>query len=81
VLGALDPPHDAEAYLCGPAGFTDDITAIGLDASRIHTEPFGPAAGLTPGIAPTPARTSHPPAGEPGNGPARRIRGAAASPS
>ena len=41
----------------------------GLDASRIHTEPFGPAPGLTPGIAATPARTPHPPAGQPGSGP------------
>ena len=40
-----------------------------VDASRIHTEPFGPAPGLTPGIAATPARTPHPPAGQPGSGP------------
>ena len=45
------------------------LAAIGLDAAHIHTEPFGPAAGLTPGIAATPARTPHPPAGEPGSGP------------
>ena len=37
--------------------------------SHIHTEPFGPAPGLTPGIASTPARAPHPPAGEPGSGP------------
>ena len=41
----------------------------GSTRSRIHTEPFGPAPGLTPGIAATPARTPHPPAGQPGNGP------------
>ena len=41
------------------------LAAIGLDASRIHTEPFGPAPGQTPGIASTPARTPHPPAGHP----------------
>ena len=29
----------------------------------------GPASGLTPGIAATPTRTPHPPAGKPGNGP------------
>jgi ferredoxin len=45
------------------------LSALGLDASRIHTEPFGPAASETPGIAPTPARAPHPPAGPPGNGP------------
>jgi 2Fe-2S iron-sulfur cluster binding domain len=42
--------------------------ALGIDAARIHTEPFGPAPGVTPGIAATPARRPHPPAGKPGNG-------------
>ncbi len=73
VLAELDPPHDAEAYLCGPVPFMGEISAglaaIGTDASRIHTEPFGPAQALTPGIAATPVRTPHPPAGQPGNGP------------
>jgi ferredoxin-NADP reductase len=73
VLAELEPPRDAEAYLCGPTPFMDEISAglaaMGIDASRIHTEPFGPAPGLTPGIAATPARTPHPPAGKPGNGP------------
>ena len=73
VLAELDPPRDAEAYLCGPTPFMDEISAglaaMGIDAARIHTEPFGPAPGLTPGIAATPARTPHPPAGQPGTGP------------
>ena len=73
LLAELEPPRDAEAYLCGPTPFMEEISAglaaMGIDASRIHTEPFGPAPGLTPGIAATPARTPHPPAGQPGNGP------------
>jgi ferredoxin-NADP reductase/MOSC domain-containing protein YiiM/ferredoxin len=73
LLAELAPPRDAEAYLCGPAPFMDEISAglaaMGIDASRIHTEPFGPAPGLTPGIAATPARAPHPPAGPPGSGP------------
>jgi ferredoxin-NADP reductase/MOSC domain-containing protein YiiM/ferredoxin len=73
LLAELEPPRDAEAYLCGPTPFMEEIgaglAAMGIDASRIHTEPFGPAPGLTPGIAATPARAPHPPAGEPGNGP------------
>ena len=73
LLAELKPPRDAEAYLCGPAPFMDEISAglaaMGIDASHIHTEPFGPAPGLTPGIAATPARTPHPPAGQPGSGP------------
>ena len=65
LLAELEPPRDAEAYLCGPAPFMDEISAglaaMGIDASRIHTEPFGPAPGLTPGIA-RDARAGAPPA-------------------
>jgi ferredoxin-NADP reductase/MOSC domain-containing protein YiiM len=73
LLAELAPPRDAEAYVCGPAAFMDEISAglaaIGVEAAHIHTEPFGPAPGLTPGIAAAPARAPHPPAGEPGGGP------------
>jgi ferredoxin-NADP reductase len=73
LLAELAPPPDAEAYLCGPTSFMEEISAglaaIGLDAPHIHTEPFGPTPGLTPGIARAPARAPHPPAGEPGDGP------------
>ncbi len=73
ALAELDPPRDAEAYVCGPAAFMEDVTAglaaLGLGAARIHTEPFGAASGLTPGIAAAPARTPHPPGGAPGDGP------------
>ena len=73
LLAELEPPRSAEAYICGPTAFMQDISAglaaIGLDAEHIHTEPFGPAPGVTPGIAATTTRTPHPPAGEPGSGP------------
>jgi ferredoxin-NADP reductase/MOSC domain-containing protein YiiM/ferredoxin len=73
AIAELQPPSDAEAYLCGPVPFMDAISAglaaLGFDAARIHTEPFGPAAGLTPGISTAPARPPHAPAGEPGTGP------------
>jgi ferredoxin-NADP reductase/MOSC domain-containing protein YiiM/ferredoxin len=73
LLAQLEPPLDAEAYICGPAAFMNDISAslvaVGIDAAHIHTEPFGPAASLTPGIAATPIRKPHPPAGGPGDGP------------
>jgi ferredoxin-NADP reductase/MOSC domain-containing protein YiiM len=72
-LAELNPPPDAQAYLCGPTAFMDELSAglaaLGFDASRIHTEPFGPAASQTPGIAATPARAPHPPTGQPANGP------------
>ena len=74
MLAQLEPPSDAEAYLCGPAAFMDEISAglaaLGFEAARIHTELFGPAPSETPGIAATPARPPHPPAGQPGKGPA-----------
>jgi ferredoxin-NADP reductase/MOSC domain-containing protein YiiM/ferredoxin len=74
VLVELAPPRDAEAYVCGPAAFMDEmragLVAVGIDGARIHTEPFGPAAGLTPGIAAGPGEAPHAPAGEPGTGPA-----------
>ncbi len=73
LLAQLQPPSDAEAYLCGPPAFMEEISAglaaLGFDASRIHTELFGPAPSATPGIAATPARPPHPPSGQPGNGP------------
>jgi ferredoxin len=73
LLAELEPPRDAETYLCGPTAFMDEISgglaALGIDAARIHTEPFGPAPGLTPGIAATPARAPHRPIAQPGSGP------------
>ena len=73
LLAELDLPRNAQAYLCGPAAFMDAISAglaaLGVSTSGIHTEPFGPAPPVTPGIAARPARSPHPPAGQPGSGP------------
>jgi ferredoxin-NADP reductase/MOSC domain-containing protein YiiM/ferredoxin len=73
LLAELDLPHDAQAYLCGPVPFMDEISAglaaLGINGAHIHTEPFGPAPGLTPGIAPPRARMPHPPPGQAGSGP------------
>jgi ferredoxin-NADP reductase/MOSC domain-containing protein YiiM len=73
LLVELEPPREAEAYICGPTRFMDEISAglaaMGVDAAHIHTEPFGPEPGLTPGIASTPARAPHLPAGPRGDGP------------
>jgi ferredoxin-NADP reductase/MOSC domain-containing protein YiiM len=74
VLVDLDLPRDADAYLCGPAGFLAEISAAlvahGTEPSRIHTEIFGAGPAQTPGIAAVDARRPHPPAGPPGDGPA-----------
>jgi ferredoxin-NADP reductase/MOSC domain-containing protein YiiM len=72
VVAGLGLPPEADAYLCGPAAFMDELsTALathGLDPARIHTELFSAAAALTPGIA-APAVTPHRPAGPRGPGP------------
>jgi ferredoxin-NADP reductase/MOSC domain-containing protein YiiM len=72
VLAALDLPRDAEAYVCGPAGFLHDtsaaLVALGLNPARIRTEIFGAQPALTPGIAAPPARPPHPPPGAAGEG-------------
>jgi ferredoxin-NADP reductase/MOSC domain-containing protein YiiM len=73
VLSELGLPRDADAYLCGPAGFMAQVSAalasLGVDGTRIHTEIFGAAPSTTPGIAPAAARPPHPPSGRPGDGP------------
>ena len=72
-LSELQLPRSAEAYICGPTGFMQDISAAlassGVEASHIHTELFGPEPSITPGIASKPARPPHAPGGSPGEGP------------
>ncbi|BBX48554.1 MOSC and FAD-binding oxidoreductase domain-containing protein [Mycobacterium cookii] len=72
-LRELGLPRDGDAYLCGPAAFMAELSAglvtYGLDPARVHTELFGAAGALTPGIAPT-SVLPHLPAGPPGPGPA-----------
>jgi ferredoxin len=73
ALLELEPPRNAQAYICGPNSFMDSISAalasIGVEPSQIHTEPFGPERASTPGIAPVPPRPPHLPAGAKGDGP------------
>jgi ferredoxin-NADP reductase len=72
VIAGLGLPPDSDAYLCGPAAFMAELSAAlathGLEPARIHTELFGAAAALTPGIAEV-AVPPHQPAGPRGNGP------------
>jgi len=73
VLDQIGVPRNADFYLCGPpsflGGFTSSLKTWGIAAARIHTEIFGPEESITPGIAPSPLRTAHPPPGNPGPGP------------
>ncbi|OIJ64121.1 MOSC and FAD-binding oxidoreductase domain-containing protein [Streptomyces mangrovisoli] len=72
-LAALGIPADADAYLCGPTAFMDDLTGLlrglGLSADHIHTEQFGALSAINPGVTSTTAVRPHPPAGAPGTGP------------
>jgi ferredoxin-NADP reductase len=73
VLAGLDLPRDADAYICGPAGFMTDAAAAlataGLGSGQIRTEIFGAGPALTPGIAAASTVPPHQPAGPPGDGP------------
>jgi ferredoxin-NADP reductase/MOSC domain-containing protein YiiM len=72
AIDGLSLPHDADAYLCGPSAFMNDLAAglvaYGLDPGHVHSELFGAAASLTPGIASS-AAIPHLPVGPPGPGP------------
>ncbi len=73
ALQQLGVPPDADFYLCGPTTFLRDLTsglsAWGVNASRVHTEIFGPGAAITPGVATVASRPPHQPAGATGAGP------------
>lgn len=73
ALAEVGVPRDAEAYLCGPTDFMATLGAglvdYGLDGTRVHSETFGAAAALAPGIVGAPAGDPHPPVGPPGSGP------------
>jgi ferredoxin-NADP reductase/MOSC domain-containing protein YiiM len=74
LLVELGVPQSADFYLCGPGGFLAEIeTALGgwgVDAHRMHKEPFGPAGSRTPGVVDAADQSPpHMPAGPEGSGP------------
>ncbi|MGO7541267.1 MOSC domain-containing protein [Rhizobium ruizarguesonis] len=73
TLKSLNLPRDCDVYVCGPSTFMSDLTlglvALGIAPDRIHTEMFGAGPAMTPGIAASPRRPPHLPAGLPGSGP------------
>ncbi len=73
AIEELHVPKEATFYLCGPPLFLDGLTSglkeWGVSPQRIRTEPFGPAASITPGIASTASKPPHAPAGPEGSGP------------
>ncbi|MET8452614.1 MOSC and FAD-binding oxidoreductase domain-containing protein [Streptomyces sp. NPDC005209] len=72
-LAALGIPTEADAYLCGPTAFMDDLAGYlrdhGLSAERIHTEQFSALPAINPGVTPTATVRPHQPPGPPGAGP------------
>jgi ferredoxin-NADP reductase len=73
VIQELNLPRNGDFYICGPSTFMSDLTAgltaLGVAPDRIHTEMFGSGPSITPGIAASPRRPPHLPAGPPGSGP------------
>ncbi len=73
LLTQLRVPRDADFYLCGPAGYLQDLRTLlgswGVPASRVHYEVFGAFEQLTPGLVGTAAVPPHPPEGPQGTGP------------
>lgn len=72
-LAALGIPTDADAYLCGPPVFMDQLGGFlrgqGLRAEQIHTEQFGALSAVNPGVTPTAAIRPHQPPGPTATGP------------
>lgn len=72
-IRGLNPPQDADAYICGPDSFMKDMAealrACGLSASRIRTEIFGARSAINPGVVAGPAPAPHQPARVPGGRP------------
>jgi ferredoxin-NADP reductase/MOSC domain-containing protein YiiM/ferredoxin len=73
ALRELEVPRNADFFICGPPAFMRDLTAglaaWGVAPGRIHSELFGAGPSLTPGIAASPSRPPHLPAGTIGVGP------------
>ena len=73
VIADLGLPADANAFVCGPESFMDDVAAalvgVGIDPARIHTERFGSRSPINPGVVGTDAPPPHQPPGAPGTGP------------
>ncbi|UNM16531.1 2Fe-2S iron-sulfur cluster binding domain-containing protein [Streptomyces formicae] len=72
-LADMGLPLNADAYLCGPPAFMDDLGRYlrehGLSAERIHTEAFSALPAINPDVTPTAPVRPHQPPGPTGTGP------------
>jgi ferredoxin-NADP reductase len=73
ALADLSLPAEAEAYLCGPTRFMNDmhdaLVEVGIAPQRLHTELFGALPAINPGITDTRRPHPHQPPGPEGTGP------------
>jgi ferredoxin-NADP reductase len=72
ALQKFDLPRDGDFYICGPSAFMSDLTTglatLGIARDRIHTELFGAAPSITPGVVASTRPPPHLPAGNSGTG-------------
>ena len=72
LLKQIGAPQNADFYLCGPPRFLADMqTSLSTwtEASRIHTEVFGPLVSFAPGVVNSTNGIPHFPTGIQGSGP------------
>jgi ferredoxin-NADP reductase/MOSC domain-containing protein YiiM len=73
ALAGLGLPVDATAYVCGPAGFMDDMRVLlgelSIAPESVYTELFGARTAINPGITDVLRAAPHQPARPPGTGP------------
>jgi ferredoxin-NADP reductase/MOSC domain-containing protein YiiM/ferredoxin len=65
ALATLDLPANAVAYICGPTGFMEAMSAaladLGVARSQIHTEMFASLSAINPGVVGTVRPSPHAP--------------------
>jgi ferredoxin-NADP reductase len=73
VVRELEVPRDADFFICGPSAFMSELTAglvaWGVAPGRVHTELFGAAPSMTPGVVASARPPPHLPVGSSGAGP------------
>jgi ferredoxin-NADP reductase/MOSC domain-containing protein YiiM len=73
LISRLGIEMRSQFYLCGPAGFLQDLriglSSLGVTADRLHSEVFGSGPSVTPGIVDAQRRVPHEPDGAAGDGP------------
>ena len=73
LLDRLGVSRDADFYFCDPPLFlrqlTQGLKIWGVDATRSHSEVFGPESPITPGTARSSRPAVHPPVGDRAVGP------------